>query len=647
MSYTNGFQTLVQSMNGLLTFNDGAGTVIENGNITTKSLTLNEIYATTLSSSVKLWDNLTSGYASLFTSMETGIISIGTALISGGFMFIGSTTTYITLGIFKFEYNNLQLLPGYTSIINLFTEFTTGTCNLFTGLTDGNIDIGTAIESGNINIGSKSNIFINTSATTESTIISNNLSASGLVAIGSSVNRNVLGAVEIVGSQINSQVKSQDLRIGKLLTTGIVDIGSSIISVVVGSFTFLGNSIQAGTATTLNLFTNYNGLNTNILTGFLTGTINFATNMTVGTFNIGKGGNITIGSATTGLILKLDDNGLDNQVIISSQQGTSGKVEIGASGTTKLMGTTTTVGGRTVNVGNQNPLVNSNIVNLGTIGLNTGSNTVNIGLTNTNTIINGGGVTIGANTTGGYFYPSQMRVTSGAENIELYFRGASNTVNNTYETQIKSYNGAPWNAEGQGLQQMFSGQQEFIYNNSFVPRDLPTTNAIGMGYYNGGGFIESSSTISGYAPYGGIRFGGCGSSNTYCSTTWTQSMATYPGYGTRLYNGGISFDKGTLSSGSAIGRGWVPQCGVYPLNTTTISGSGSVQVTMTFGYTYSANPYVTVTMIAGATGGNTDRLIPTVYEITPTQIKVNISNTGGGSTGGNEWGFHYIAWGPY
>ena len=64
MSYTNGFQTLVQSMNGLLTFNDGAGTVIENGTITTQSLALNKIDAVPIgfTTVVNLWNNIISTY---------------------------------------------------------------------------------------------------------------------------------------------------------------------------------------------------------------------------------------------------------------------------------------------------------------------------------------------------------------------------------------------------------------------------------------------------------------------------------------------------------------------------------------------------------------------------------------------------------
>jgi hypothetical protein len=53
--------------------------------------------------------------------------------------------------------------------------------------------------------------------------------------------------------------------------------------------------------------------------------------MASGTLNIGKGGNINIGQATTGSLIKIDQNGLDTQVIISPQQGASGKVEIGSS----------------------------------------------------------------------------------------------------------------------------------------------------------------------------------------------------------------------------------------------------------------------------------------------------------------------------
>lgn len=58
MSYTNGVQTLIQSMNGILSFNDGQGTIIENGSITVNSINLNNILAAITTASCSLWSNL-------------------------------------------------------------------------------------------------------------------------------------------------------------------------------------------------------------------------------------------------------------------------------------------------------------------------------------------------------------------------------------------------------------------------------------------------------------------------------------------------------------------------------------------------------------------------------------------------------------
>ena len=43
MSYTNGNEYIIKSMNGIKTYDDGSGTVIENGAITTTTMTTNDI----------------------------------------------------------------------------------------------------------------------------------------------------------------------------------------------------------------------------------------------------------------------------------------------------------------------------------------------------------------------------------------------------------------------------------------------------------------------------------------------------------------------------------------------------------------------------------------------------------------------------
>lgn len=590
MSYTNGFQTLVQSMNGLLVFNDGAGTVIENGVITTEAINLDNIYATSPSETVSLWNNLTGGTALIMTKLISGSIYWGT-LLSSGYIFIGNTATNIQVGMFYFINDSIQKLPGYTSSINLFNDqFTTGTINF-----------------------------------------ANNM------------------------------------------TSGTINLGSSLVSMVLGSFTFLGTSIQAGTSGTFNFFTNITG----------SSTVNLFSNMPSGTFNIGKGGNINIGQATTGSLIKIDQNGLDTQVIISPQQGPTGNVFIGSNSNNNRIGnlnivnntinpntagqtvnlgtintttanfatgaTTTTIGGTTCNVGNQNAGVNYQL-NLGTNGITTGTNRVNIGVTNTDTVINGGGVTLGLNTTGGFFWPSFLRLGSGGDTIDLFFRGASATLNNTYETLIKSYSGSIWSANAQGLQQTYCGQQEMIYNGSFTPRNLSTFNGSGRSYYSGSGGngAENATAISGYAPYGGIQFGGCGSSNAKgFSSTWGASMVTYPGYGTRFKNGGISFDNSNLTYSIGNDRGWVPISGVQSLQNLPIGGNGNVQQAISYGRTFSANPFVTATMLMENINSATDALTITIYNVTTTGFNVNIHNNLGGSTGSNRWGYHWIAWAPY
>ena len=557
MSYTNGFQTLVQSMNGLLTFNDGAGTVIENGTISTQSLSLNNILATLPTLVVNLWTNITNANAYLMTNLTNGSIFLGTALSTGsaGVLYLGNELCTIVLGSFFMTTNSIQ--AGITGII---------TVDLFTTMT----------------------------------------------------------------------------------TSSILNIGNSIINMSVGAFSFIGKSIQSGTSGTFNFFTEVTG----------SSTVNFFSNMPSGTLNIGKGGNINIGQATTGSLIKIDQNGLDNQVLISTQQSGTGVVTIGNQGVTKLLGTTTTVGGTTVNVGNQNAGINNTTLNLGTIGLTSGANYVNMGNQNTATSIKGPIGFFCSTTSGGYFYPSYMGLQSGGDSVIMNFRGASNTLNNTCETRILSYSGPGYTANNQGLLQTFSGQVEFIVgsggsalNNpspSIAPRGIPGYAGVGITYYAGGGTAynnQNATTLTSYGAFGGLRIMGAGDYNPIAPSTPVQCMTTYPYYGTRFFNGGISIDKGSLTENT---RGNFYQQGAQGFTTSVPANPGTpIQVTVSYPIAFTTTPIASVIVISSSTNNATNALLATVYDYQPGLFRCWVKNVSGTSTFSNPWAIYWNAWGGY
>lgn len=497
MSYTNGVQTLVQSMNGLLVFNDGAGTVIENGVITTQSLSLNNIIAN---------------------------------------------------------------LP--TVVVNLWSNFTTGTANLLTNL-----------------------------------------------------------------------------------TSGTINLGNTAVSIVVGAVSFVGNSIQTTlTATTLNLFSNFDGPNVNFLTGFLSGTVNICSAMTVGTLNIGRGSNINIGSATTGLLLKLDGNGLTNQVFISPQAGASGTVKIGTNENSNQIGSIfikdnviTATGSGTVKIGTN--------INLNQIG--------NILITD-NDISTSSGIIILrdhvrlAYETVGKTVASFISFTSGIVSSQYFayqdFKVGGNT-NIEYDVRQYVETDGTRLVPGQGFFQSICKSKQFLFSaGSQLPsRALPNINALTMGYYNG---TDNASYIAGGFPYGGIAFGGCGSLNPIASTNYVQSGAIYPYYGLRLNTGGISYDKGNLNASFGGGRGSFIQTGTFTSGV-VIPPRGSTTTIVLFTDDFGANPVVTLGPLGPTTA---DAIISSLnYKIVNTfvgAVHVMIFNEATLFAIG-DYGFNWIAIGSY
>lgn len=468
MAYSNGFQTVIQSMNGTLSFNDGSGTIIENGTITTQSIALNNIPAS---------------------------------------------------------------LP--TLIVNLWSNFTSGTANLLTGL-----------------------------------------------------------------------------------TSGTINFGNSTVSIVVGAITFVGNSIQTGLPlTTLNLFSDFNGPNVNFLTGFLSGTINICTSLTSGTLNIGSGSNINIGSASTGMSLNLDGNGLNNQVFISPQAGATGTVKIGSNDNSNQIGSL---------------FVKNNVISSSS-GTQTLSGIQNLAFSTVGKT-NPSSITVNTPASGGLFSAQQDFICGG-------------TTARTYDVrQIVTTNGAQA-GNGRGVLETLCGSSELTFGaGATVPQNNPTLKTLELGYTTTG---QDATFLNAGGNYGGISLGGCGSSNPVHNTTYQVAMTVYPYYGTRLFTGGISFDKGNLTSSYGSGRGAFIQSGTFT-QTLSIAAFSSRNHIVVFPNLFGNVPNVTIGAI-----GPVGRGINSAFHYTITNILVGSftilvnNNTSIASFAGTIYGVEYIAVGSY
>jgi len=114
MSNTNGTNSFARSLNGIITYDDGAGTVIQNGTITTVNLAINNIVASNLATDCGIWEYNTGvtnysrsclGTVNLATGSKgnvnigpvagatsSGAINIGTASNLSGNIAIGNSS---------------------------------------------------------------------------------------------------------------------------------------------------------------------------------------------------------------------------------------------------------------------------------------------------------------------------------------------------------------------------------------------------------------------------------------------------------------------------------------------------------------------------------------------------------------------------
>ena len=98
MSNSNGTSYTAHSMNGIITIDDGAGTTIENGTITTDNLALNNIIAEHLNQECNIWES------------NSGTTNYST-FSSGPVNFATSTTSDINIGpsVNMISYGNLNI----------------------------------------------------------------------------------------------------------------------------------------------------------------------------------------------------------------------------------------------------------------------------------------------------------------------------------------------------------------------------------------------------------------------------------------------------------------------------------------------------------------------------------------------------------
>ena len=127
MSNTNGTNSFNRSLNGIITYDDGAGTLIQNGTIITNNFTVQNFNALNaiISGSIKcnvidsLNDLTQSDICTLFNNEVNGIIYIGcanTSFIYIGYntninkvLYLGSHASDIFLGGFKFLNNDMNM----------------------------------------------------------------------------------------------------------------------------------------------------------------------------------------------------------------------------------------------------------------------------------------------------------------------------------------------------------------------------------------------------------------------------------------------------------------------------------------------------------------------------------------------------------
>jgi hypothetical protein len=140
MPNTNGSQSLTKSMNGLIELEDGGGTVLSDGIVTTNEVITNEIQGQSVNDSITLYTNTTGnidlrtfrfGNNTITTTLSNLLpVNLFTNQTGGGNIIIGSSASRVLASTFRF-YDNLIYVETLNTMVNLFTtQMGTGSVNL-------------------------------------------------------------------------------------------------------------------------------------------------------------------------------------------------------------------------------------------------------------------------------------------------------------------------------------------------------------------------------------------------------------------------------------------------------------------------------------------------------------------------------------
>ena len=348
MSNSNGTSYTARSMNGIITYDDGQGTVISDGTITTQSLSLNNILAASTNLACSLFSNIVSGIIQIGSSTTASLtVKIGRflSITDAGINSTSSLTIGSTSGV------NLGSTTGYVrsayapvattdiTTVSYVASYVAGRFTNFLGLS--NVWTGTINQ---FNNKIKTNT-LESILTADIMNIGTNITGLGKINIGVSTIPVKISNINMNGTDISPSTSST-FSIGSTLTT-VLNLGSASIPVKTSYIaTQADDVLNYATGQTLT-----NALLTN-LSNEWTGTLNafdqeiknnnLQSALTNGSMLIGTGlvagGSLALGSYASTIKLggyELVSNGMDMTSSALSKQmsigfATATSVAIGA-----------------------------------------------------------------------------------------------------------------------------------------------------------------------------------------------------------------------------------------------------------------------------------------------------------------------------
>ena len=343
MSQT-GNSTYVKSMNGIITFDDGSGTVIEDGVISTTNISTGDITATSISTDDISTDNLTVSTLLKTDTIEATsngdgkIVYVYSNLGSDDIINLGENCkTYIgnsciiDNGSANF-YNDALIVSSDAVFANeLKGVATANNVNLYT-TTTGTVSLG---NTGKVKLGNTVSITGNTIASTNATDTVNILTATtGNIGIGSSGQIKVGNSVSITDKTIATSAVSDTVNLFNNISTGVINMAkfaikknqirgedntlpvnlfddhTGIISMCSGLRLSQNEIDCADAGTTYRLFDTLTSGALYVGAGLLTGSCNIASTLSTGTLHLGNTlgtvagnlGSIEMGNALNSLL---------------------------------------------------------------------------------------------------------------------------------------------------------------------------------------------------------------------------------------------------------------------------------------------------------------------------------------------------------